>query len=468
MTVTDPGPIAEEAEQRQSLSTAGARNLATTTKSVPQMQGISPRWLLRKLPWVQTQAGTYRVNRRLTYAVGDGRVTFTSTGADIRVIPQELRELPTLRDFPDDEVLTALAGRFQQREFAPGDVLVERGGRAEEVYLIAHGKVSRVGLGEYGDETKLDTLADGDHFGDDVLTGQDVEWEFTAKAVTPVIVLVLPWRAVQQLNGQADALRAHIEQVARERGKPQNKHGEAAIDIASGHDGEPDLPTTFVDYELAPREYELSVAQTVLRVHSRVADLYNQPMNQTEQQLRLTVEALRERQEYEMINNRRIGLLHNADLKQRIHTRSGPPTPDDMDDLLSRRRKTAFYLAHPKAIAAFGREASKRGIYPGTAEVDGTHVTTWRGVPILPSNKIPITEQGTSSILAMRVGEQDNGVVGLHQTGIPDEFQPGLNVRFMGIDEKAIISYLVSAYYSVAVLVPDALGVLEHVEIGRY
>jgi hypothetical protein len=67
----------------------------------------------------------------------------------------------------------------------------------------------------------------------------------------------------------------------------------------------------------------------------------------------------------------------------------------------------------------------------------------------------------------MRTGEQDRGVVGLHQTGIPDEYQPGLSVRFMGIDEQAIISYLVSAYYSAAILVPDAIGVLENVEIGH-
>ncbi|MFI9816036.1 family 2B encapsulin nanocompartment shell protein [Saccharothrix variisporea] len=469
MTVTDPGLSPEEVEhQRQSLSTSAARNLATTTKSVPQMQGISPRWLLRKLPWVQTQAGTYRVNRRLTYSLGDGRVTFISTGPDIRVIPQELRELPGLRDFEDESVLAALADRFQQREVRQGETIVELGRPADEVYLIAHGKVSRVGRGEYGDETVLDTLANGEYFGAEVLTGQETQWEFTARAVTPVIVLVLPLRELRQLNGHADALRTHLEDFARGRSKPQNKHGEAAIEIASGHEGEPDLPTTFVDYELHPREYELSVAQTVLRVHSRVSDLFNNPMNQTEQQLRLTVEALRERQEHEMINNRDFGLLHNADLKQRIHTRSGPPTPDDMDDLLSRRRKTAFFLAHPRTIAAIGREANKRGLYPETTLVDGTHVTTWRGVPILPSNKIPITEHGTSSIIAMRVGEDDNGVIGLHQTGIPDEYQPSLNVRFMGIDEKGIISYLVSAYYSVAVLVPDALGVLEHVEIGRY
>jgi hypothetical protein len=37
----------------------------------------------------------------------------------------------------------------------------------------------------------------------------------------------------------------------------------------------------------------------------------------------------------------------------------------------------------------------------------------------------------------------------------------------MGIDDRAIISYLVSAYYSAAVLVPDALGVLDNVEIAR-
>jgi hypothetical protein len=50
---------------------------------------------------------------------------------------------------------------------------------------------------------------------------------------------------------------------------------------------------------------------------------------------------------------------------------------------------------------------------------------------------------------------------------LPDELEPGLSVRFMEINEQAVISYLVTAYYAAAVLVPDALGVLEHVETGR-
>ncbi|GAB4008052.1 hypothetical protein GCM10029992_63450 [Glycomyces albus] len=58
-------------------------------------------------------------------------------------------------------------------------------------------------------------------------------------------------------------------------------------------------------------------------------------------------------------------------------------------------------------------------------------------------------------------------MIGLHQTGLPDEFEPSLSVRFMGVDEKAVMSYLVTAYFSCAILVPDALGVLENVEIGR-
>jgi hypothetical protein len=190
-------------------------------------------------------------------------------------------------------------------------------------------------------------------------------------------------------------------------------------------------------------------------------------MNQTEEQLRLTTEALRERQEHELINNPSYGLLHNADLSQRIFTRSGPPTPDDLDELLTRRRKSKFFLAHPRAIAAFRRECTKRGIYPPNVLFEGSTVQTWRGVPILPCDKIPITEGDVTSIIVMRTGVDDQGVIGLHSVDIDDEVAPSMNVRFMGIDDKAILSYLVSVYFSAAVLVPDALGVLENVELGR-
>lgn len=457
----------EEAIQEQiSLSTAAARNLTTTTKTVPQMQGITSRWLLRALPWIQVSGGTYRVNRRLTHVPGGGKVAVAQTADNVSVVPQSLREIPLFAGFSDDEMLAAIAAGFTQREVAAGEVVVQRGQPIDEFLIVAHGKVHKAGDGHFGDHTALGVVANGGYLGIGGLNGQS-SWDHSVEAIVPTVLLALPKARFAELLGMSEALRAQVAGHAEAKSKPANKRGEADISIASGHSGEPELDGTFADYELNPREYELAVAQTVLRVHTRVADLFNEPMDQVGEQLRLTVQALRERQEHELVNNPDFGLLHNADYSQRIQTHSGPPTPDDLDELLSRRRSTRALFAHPKAIAAFGRECTKRGIYPSSTEVAGGTVPAWRGVPIYPCGKIPVTDGHTTSIIAMRTGEEDQGVVGLHQTGIPDEYEPGLNVRFMGISEKAVISYLVSAYYSAAVLVPDALGILEHVEVSR-
>jgi hypothetical protein len=451
-----------------SLPVAAARNLATTTKSVPQMQAITPRWLLRMLPWVEVSGGTYRVNRRLTPIVGDGRITFTTSGGLTQVVPGRLRALSVLRDFDDETVLSALAGRFEQRQCAAGQVIARFGHQADRVHLIAHGKITKIGTGKYGGETVIGVLADGQYLGGQALTEPGAIWDYTARAATACTILSLPREAFADLVARSPALAAHLDRYRARASRPRNKRGEADITLAAGHDGEPELPGTFSDYETAPREYQLSVAQTILRVHTRVADLYNDPMNQTQQQLRLTVEALRERQEAEILTNPDFGLLSNADPAQIIHTRSGPPTPDDMDELLATVwKEPSFFLAHPRAIAAFGRECSAHGIYPSSIDVGGHQIPAWRGVPLFPCSKVPITNGTTSSILLMRTGEEKRGVIGLRQTGIPDEYEPGLNVRFMNINEKGIISYLVSAYYSAAILVPDALGVLGNVELGQ-
>ncbi len=170
-----------------------------------------------------------------------------------------------------------------------------------------------------------------------------------------------------------------------------------------------------------------------------------------------------------MINNPEIGLLDNVAPSCSVQTRSGPPTPDDMDELLARVwKQPAFFLAHPRAIAAFGRECTRRGVPPPTVEIFGSPFVTWRGVPLIPTDKLMVIGGETTNILLMRVGEREQGVVGLHQTGIPNEHLPSLSVRFMGIDNKAIASYLITSYYSVAVLVDDALGVLENVEVASY
>ena len=241
-----------------------------------------------------------------------------------------------------------------------------------------------------------------------------------------------------------------------------------AIEVDCSAKDERDLPNTFVDYEEWGREYVLNAVNTVVDVHTRVSDLYSSPHNQIKEQLRLTIETVKERQESELINNAEYGLLHNIVSSQKVKSRTGAPTPDDFDELLTKVwKEPAFFLAHPQAIAAFGRECTRRGVPPPTVSLFGSQFITWRGVPIIPCDKLKVTK-GKTNILLLRTGESRQGVVGLYQPNLPGQQAMGLSVRFMGINHKAIASYLVSLYCSLAVLTDDAIAVLENVDVGNY
>jgi len=235
----------------------------------------------------------------------------------------------------------------------------------------------------------------------------------------------------------------------------------------SPEQGEP-LPVGFSNYESQPREYVLTSITTTVAVDTRVSDLFRSPMDQVKEQLTLAVEKLKEKQEGELLNNRAYGLINNADPEMRIKPRKGPPTPDDLDELISTVwKEPAFFLAHPKTIAAFGRECTRRGVPPPTANLFGASFLTWRGLPLVPSDKVPI-KGNKSDILLMRVGERKRGVVGLFQPGIPGEVSPSLAVRLMGINQAGAAQYLISLYCSVAILTHDALGILEGVVIDHF
>jgi hypothetical protein len=256
------------------------------------------------------------------------------------------------------------------------------------------------------------------------------------------------------------------------KGGAANEFGEVKVDLLTVNGNEPKLPTTFVDYEEDPREYHLSTIQTILRTHTRVTDLYSNRIDQLRQQIRLTVEAVKEREEWELINNPEFGLLHEVTPSQRINTRKGPPSPDDLDELLTLVwKKPAFFLGHPKAVAAFGRECTRRGVPPNIVHLFGSPFLTWRGVPLVPTNKLELggkSSAASTSILLLRVGEGEQGVVGLQKTGVTGEVEPGLSVRYMGTDQNSIASHLVTRYFSAAVLTVDAIARLDNVLVGHY
>ena len=253
--------------------------------------------------------------------------------------------------------------------------------------------------------------------------------------------------------------------------------GDTPLDVlCSQTKKSPVIPQGFIRYEEEPREYQLNSISTIVNVDTAVQDVYSSPYDQTKEQLALAVESLRERQESQLINNDDYGLLKNIAPKQHIQTRNGAPTPDDLDELISRVwKEPSFFLAHPRAIAAFERECTKRGVPPVTASINGGTFILWRGIPIVPTNKLlvdglkePESQSGKTNILLVRTGEAKRGVVGLYQQGLQNEASRGLSVRFRGIDDKGLASYLLSLYCSCAILADDAIAVLEDVEVGEY
>jgi CRP-like cAMP-binding protein len=466
-----------DARLQRSVTTSVARNLANTTKTSPKMMSITPRWLLALLPWVNVAGGTYRVNRTKVELSKAQRIEVGLSGGVATFPSEALRSVPLFSQVPEP-VLAQMAGQFKTEEVSLGNKLIVEGEDLSKFFIIAQGQVEVLSKGVHGSNLRIALLTEGEFFGETDLVS-DKPSDVTVRTITPCVLLTLSRKDLDAVLAETPHLAEDFKKAVSEHlelASTVNRYGERNIDLVSGFAENVEIPETFVDYTDHPREYSLSAIQTVVRVHTRVSDLYNGPYDQLEEQVRLTVEGIKERQEWELVNNNKFGLVHSADPAMRISTRYGAPTPDDLDELLALVwKKPAFFLAHPKAIAAFERECTWRGVPPVTINLFGTSVVTWRGVPLVPCDKLEMKSRyqsnqwlGTTSILLMRVGEADQGVVGLHQAGIPGEIGPSLSARLMGLDSLGVASYLLTLYSSCAVLTDDALGVLENVEVNYY
>ncbi|MDR0622305.1 MAG: hypothetical protein LBJ61_10585 [Deltaproteobacteria bacterium] len=220
------------------------------------------------------------------------------------------------------------------------------------------------------------------------------------------------------------------------------EEGDTPLDVLCGQDPDTvEIPQGYVPYEPKPREYILNSISAIINVDTKVSDVYSSPYDQTAEQLALAIESLRERQESQIINNDDYGLLKNVAESQRIKTRNGSPTPDDLDELLSKVwKEPSFFLAHPRAVAAFAREATRRGVPPATVNILGGVFIAWRGVPLIPTDKLfvdglkyPKGPTGKTNILLIRTGEARRGVVGLYQANLPGDQSRGLSLRLRGV-----------------------------------
>src|SRR6478735_1999476 len=360
-------PMSDSLLQR-SVTTSVAKNLATTTKTSPKMMSITPRWLLSMLPWVHVHGGTYRVNRTKVELSKAERIEVVQHNGIASFPPEALRSVPLFSRVPEP-VLTQMAGQFKKEDVSLGNPLIVEGGDLSKFFIIAQGQVEVLSKGVHGSDLRIALLTEGEFFGETDLVS-DKPSDVTVQTITPCVLLTLSRKDLEAALGEEPALSDEFKRAIDEHLELRstvNRYGERNIDLVSGFAENVEIPETFVDYSDHPREYSLSSVQTVVRIHTRVSDLYNGPYDQLEEQIRLTVEGIKERQEWELINNNKFGLAHSVDPAMRTSTRYGAPTPDDLDELLALVwKKPSFFLAHPKAIAAFERECTWRGVPPVT------------------------------------------------------------------------------------------------------
>ena len=207
-----------------------------------------------------------------------------------------------------------MASRFKTEEVSLGNKLLVEGEDLSKFFIIAQGQVEVLSKGVHGSDLRIALLSDGEFFGETDLVS-DKPSEVTIRTITPCVLLTLSRKdldtVLAELNQEDEFKQVVAEHI--ELRSTVNRYGERNIDLVSGFAENVEIPETFVDYSANPREYSLSAVQTVVRVHTRVSDLYNGPYDQLEEQMRLTIEGIKERQEWEIVNSKKFGLIHSVD-----------------------------------------------------------------------------------------------------------------------------------------------------------
>ena len=206
-----------------------------------------------------------------------------------------------------------------------------------------------------------------------------------------------------------------------------------------------------------PTEIDIVPIETLIKIPSRVYDVMNYPHNQMQHQIRLTVDNIYEHQERYFINNPDTGLISYCTTNGRTKQYATTVTPDIMDELLSRVWiKPTFYLMHPTALSQFCIACNSKSLNTGTVELFGYTFVTWRGLPIITSDKIPFDKN--TQVFIIRTGVSDSGVVQLYNAAPTKSGHPGVFIETSPTDNMGSISTRVTLYTNIAVLSREAVA----------
>jgi len=212
-----------------------------------------------------------------------------------------------------------------------------------------------------------------------------------------------------------------------------------------------------IDFHHQPSEIEIIPIETLIKIPSRVYDVMNYPHNQMSHQVRLTIENLYEQQERYFINNPHTGLVAYCSKNGRTRDYETRISPDILDDLLGLVwNRPSFYLMHPTILSEFCKSCNSKCLNTGTVELFGYQFITWRGNPIIISDKISIGKR--THVFLIRTGAKDAGVVQLLNGAPTKSGHPGIFIETSQTDSLGSVNTRVTLYTNIAVLSNEAIA----------
>ena len=216
------------------------------------------------------------------------------------------------------------------------------------------------------------------------------------------------------------------------------------------------------------RVHALDRSRRARRPYPRLGSL-STPHDQVNEQLRLAVEMIKERQEDELVNNAE---LRPADTTCARQT-STPAAARRPRTTWTSSSPTSGRSRHSSSAHPRGDRRVRPRVHPARStaadgrRMFGSQFITWRGIPMVPCNKIPVERRARPDPARCAPAKS----TGRHRpvpAGPAGRADPGPVGALHGHQPQAIASYLISLYCSVAVLTDDALGVLEEGRVASY
>ena len=425
----------------------------------------TPRWYLRTIPWLGVDDYVYE------YDVA----RFIKSSQEKLDIPQNIdilkennsyflsdliKTIPIFESLSDDLIKEVLQGIYQKTAM-PGTEVVKQGAKGDTFYIIISGQYEVLVETADGGQSMIQMLTGGNYFGEMALI-EDAPRNATIRAKTIGMLLALNRETFNKVISNSESkekLYKLLEKRKLSLEKRTDGTGEKEFTI-------PPLPNEYPEFISSHKQLPLSKLQGNFLLERGIKDY----QKHLEQRFKVTVEQIEERLEWELLNDKKHGLIPHISPSMKIKYNKKLSIFDNLDHMSTVLwNNPSFFIAHPKIIEYLELEANHASMQLTNIEINGNSFISWRNIAIIPSDKILFDQKKhTSDILLLRAGEDNDGVLGLYNNDYNNKLGViGYDLTELNPEKEDTVKreYKVVKHFSQVKLLPDAVAILSSVRV---